>query len=61
LAADRDHVIAHTHDANCSACFRTIHVIDQQDYCPCTLGESFGFTYRPSPEQQAKTCQQARA
>jgi hypothetical protein len=31
LAADRDHVVAHTHDATFSACFEPIHVINQHD------------------------------
>jgi hypothetical protein len=31
LASDRDHVIAQTHDATFSACFHTIHIINQHD------------------------------
>jgi hypothetical protein len=31
LAADRGHVVAHTHDATFSACFHTIDVIDKHD------------------------------
>jgi hypothetical protein len=32
LASDRDHVIAQTHDATFSACFDSIHIINQHDY-----------------------------
>jgi hypothetical protein len=31
LAADGEHLVAHTHDATFSACFDPIHIINQHD------------------------------